>query len=60
MSSCMSVDHKFVEKNSGLSFFFLPAFVLAEQSVAVGAIVLSHVEGRAAERHEATWPTTEK
>ena len=40
----------------GQSLLLLPALVLAQQLVAVGAVVLSHVEGRAAERDEATGP----
>jgi hypothetical protein len=34
--------------------------VLAEQSVTVGAIVLSHIEWRATKWYEAAWPTAEK
>ena len=43
-------------ESAGRSLLLLPTLVLAQQLVAVGAVVLSHVEGRAAERDEATGP----
>jgi len=41
---------------SGCLFLLLPALVLAKQLVAVGAVVLGHVEGCAAEGDQAAGP----
>ena len=62
-SSCTLDDfHRIIISSLSLlqSHSFLPPLVLPKQGSAVGAVVLSHIEGRAAERDQAAGPTTKK